>query len=240
MDENGTAPVNERYFALPLCLLSLIFFSFYVIIIDWIFSGQIQYLLTLVLPATLANSIVSSRLTIEIIVCILSLIGAIQIVREMKRQSFAWKTGLPLCFVIGVIMVSAIVIPFISLLNVQQFSGCIILTGFGLLPFSTAYLFYHFKKVDSLQSDSEEIFPISLVVGILGILVLLVYLMYSTVLSIPPPPPSPYHDSMWDINPFGLLALLLTLVYTAALVPYVGSKILGLGLKYQFTALEKN
>jgi hypothetical protein len=234
MEKNETGSVNYRNLALPLCLISLIFFSFYIVIIDWIFSGQIRSFLNLIFPAPIAESFFQSHLTLEIIICILSLIGALQLVRELKKQSFAWKIAGPLCVAIGAILVSAVLIPLISIVNFQQFLGYVIFTGLAFLPFCTDYLFSGLK----IRADPDSILSASPVIGYFG-LILAVLLIFSALTYVPPPK-SPENDHMWDLGPpHILIEVVLALIYAAAALPYLGSKILGLGLEYQVSAREK-
>ena len=107
MDETEIQPYNSRNFFLPLCLISLVFYSFYIVILGWSLTGPVGSLLELILPASTALVLADlSYLVIWIFFCLVSLIGAIRVVRELRVRSLSWKTGLPLCIMISAIIFS--------------------------------------------------------------------------------------------------------------------------------------
>ena len=233
MDEPVRKPGNNRGFFLPLVLLSLVFYSFYFIILGWIFSGPIQSQLIPILSRS--SEVVDSSLfylIIEIVICILSLAGAFLFAREMKTRSLIWISGLPLCLTLGVIIFSSSLIPVISFPEVQKFLGGVIFFGFAFLPLCLAYLLNDVKGIESDLSDIESIRSSSLHVGIFGFVLTLLLILLSVAQ--PPSVSSHSSDQMWNFgSPLILIGLVLYFIYVAFLLPVLGSDILGLGLKYR-------
>jgi len=233
MDEPVRKPKNNRGFFLPLALLSLVFYSFYLIILGWIFSGPIQSLLLSILPRS--SQVVGSPLfyvIIEIVICILSLMGAFFFIHEMKARSLAWITGLPLCLTLAVITFSLALIPVISFLDIQKFLGNIIFCGFALLPLCLAYFLNDVKEIESDSSEIESIQSSTLQVGIFGFVFTILLILLS--MAQPSSVSSSGGDQMWNFgSPLILIGLVLYFIYAAFLLPVLGSEILGLGLKYR-------
>ena len=233
MAENGDKTVDFWNFAVPLCLVSLVFFSFYFFIFGWILTASIQSFLETFLPLGIAGAFARSGLVITIPIYLLSLVGAIQIVREMKKQGLKWVAGLPICVIIGVILVSTVlgsaIVPLASSL------GLAVILGYGVLPLPLAYLFWNFTTTTQPEdSEIKSTGDLSLVFGLIGVVVF-VLLILATVTDVPRPPPSPndHSDHMFDFgSPLVLFDILLAFIYGAILVPYLGVKIFDLGMRY--------
>jgi PKD repeat protein len=233
MDDPGNNPENSRKFFLPLCLLSLVFFILYFIIIVWIFSGTIRSSLEFILPSTTASILAGfSLFFMGTLIFLLSLAGAIWIVHEMRGRSLAWKAGLPLCIDLGALVFSTSFISLIPLSSTQQIFGYIVAGGFIFLPLCVAYLFSNLKRPEEDPAESDSIKILSLGAGVFGIVIIL--LLAISALTYVPPAPEPHSDHMFDFGPpLVLISLLLFLVYIAVILPLIGGKILGLGLKYR-------
>ncbi|MFA5266606.1 MAG: hypothetical protein WC379_01435 [Methanoregula sp.] len=150
MDENGTIPVNYRNFALPLCLLSVVFFMVYFLIL--------LFLLIMTLHRPWDFGTVSQL--IGGMVLLVSCIGTILFVREMKVQSFPWTAGIPLYALFGVIIVFTVFFMsrFFMFDPILGYLGLIALGGFMSLPLGVAYLLRSFKGIEfkAIQSFSTK------------------------------------------------------------------------------------
>lgn len=233
MDETGTKPGIFKKLSLPLCLLSLVFYSFYIIILGWLLSAPIRSLLDPVLPVSMVSALASlSSPIIEIIFCSLSLIGAFQIVSEMQARTLPWKTALPLGFIIGTLVFSFSLVVLIHVSVIQQFLGIIIMAGFVFIPFSIVHLFYNIKTNEAEPREIGAIKSLCMYAGTFGLIIALL-LVYSTLTYVPPVQSS-HGDGMWNLgDPLILIEGLLFLLYFAFVLPLIGSYLLGLGLKYR-------
>jgi hypothetical protein len=216
MDENGTLPVNERDFGLPLCLLSLVFFGLYFIIFLWIFVIVLQILLGSVVPSFIMNILAGLALILPGGLLLVSLIGTIIFIREMKVQSLPWKAGIPLCILFGVIIVfSALYLsPWSG--TIQIYLGLIALTGFMCLPCGVAYLLRDFRGTEfgALRSLSSA-------TGLFGLIISagLVFLFLMTTWM------SRLETGFYIILLFGLFHILI-------LMPILGVKLFRLGMDF--------
>ena len=180
MDDPEDIPENNREFFFPLCMMSLIFYSFYFIIIVWIFFGPIQYLLNLALPfsrafATPTNVYVAALFFI----CLLSLVGTLRFVREMEERSLVWKSGRPLCITLGAIIFSAFLISIIQTTAVQQFFGGVIFFGFALLPLCLAYLLSNANEIETDSTEIQALQSRSLIIGLFGVVIILLLFFFN-------------------------------------------------------------
>jgi hypothetical protein len=235
MDEPEIQPYNNRNFFLPLCLISLVFYSFYIVILGWSLTGPVRSLLELVLPAPTAAVFAGlSSLVIWIFFCFLSLAGAIQVVRELRARSLAWKTGLPLCIMISAIIFSGLLSGLLQLGTpnsaFQQILATVIFLEFALLPWCLLYLFSTVKKTKTEPFEIDGIQSISLWAGAFGLISTL--LQICSELIYVHQAPGLYYDRMWDLgSPLELIGLLCFLIYVPFLLPVLGSYVLGLGLE---------
>ena len=150
MDEIKAGQINYRNFALPLCLLSVVFFMVYVLIL--------LFLLTMTLHRPLDFGTVSQL--IGGLVLLVSFIGTILFVREMKAQSFPWAAGLPLFTLFGVILIFTVFFQsqFFPSGQIKVYLGIIALGGFLSLPWGVAYLLRSFQGTEftAIQSFSTK------------------------------------------------------------------------------------
>lgn len=211
MDENGTELVDYRNFAWPLCLLSVVFFMVYFLIL--------LFLLIMTLHRPWDFSTISQL--IGGLVLLVSGIGTILFVREMKAQSLPWTTGIPLCALFGVIIIFAVfyLSQYFLFGPIQVYLGIISLGGFMSLPCGLAYLLRSFRGTEfkAIQSFSTKTGLFGS--GIAVILFLSVWLM------------------SWNSG-IGIIlawAALFGIFHFLVLMPLVGAKLLQLGF-----SLSKN
>jgi hypothetical protein len=238
MEGTGNETGDTRKFALPLCLLSLIFFSVYIILIcTFLFGGSLQSWLDLVTPSSKGSFLASlSPTVIGGIFSILPFIGSLLFIREMKLRPYAWKTGLPLCVIFGVIIASTIISISLPLAVIQKFFGVIAIIGFAIVPLGLANLLKNLKEIETDESDIKDIQSFSTNVGYFGLLVALglVYLILTYV----QPVPNPKYDEMWNFDLVGIAVFFFGGIYGAVLLPAIGIPLFQLGLKFRKISLD--
>ena len=217
MEEPGTVQVNERNFALPILLISLVFFSLYLVILFWILLIMLRLLLGVILPPPAWDGITGIFPVVAIgFFLLVSLSGAILFIREMKAQSRPWKTGIPLCFLLGVIIVPSVFFLSESPASIQTFPGLITLAGFISLPYGVAYLLLDFR---TRLSDESKAF--SNAIGLFGLLLSGILALSTTLASL-----------MQTRDDVGYLAIFFVFLQITILMPMLGVKLFKLGLSF--------
>ena len=211
MDEIRAGQINYRNFALPLYLLSVVFFMLYILVVLWVL------IMTLHRPWDFGT--VSQ--VIGGLVLLVSGIGTILFVREMRAQSLPWTAGLPLLTLFGAISIFAVIyqLPFFRYYPAQVYPGIFALAGFMSLPYGVAYLLRNFQGIElrALQSYSAR-------TGIFGFVIALI-VFFSLFLG----------SSLPGSGILFPWAALFGVFHIAVLMPLAGVKLFRLG-----TRLSKN
>jgi|WetSurMetagenome_2_1015567.scaffolds.fasta_scaffold26284_3 hypothetical protein len=218
MDENGTTvQINYRNFAQPLCLISLIFFDLYLILIFWMLIILFQFWLGSSLPFSIPGiAAILSPIRQAGLLLLVSLIGSILFVREMKVQSLRWKAGIPLCVLLGIIIVSGVLYESLQVPGFQQYFGFIALAGFVALPYPVTYLVR-----DIRSSAFDKIHSFSNNVGIVGLVLSVLLLLLSFLMS-----------SLSSFVAFLFLIIFFCFFHVLILMPLTGAKLFQLGISF--------
>jgi hypothetical protein len=208
MDEIPAGQINYRNFALPLCLLSVVFFMLYILVVPWV--------LIMTLHRPMDFGLVS--LLIGGLVLLVSCTGTILFVREVKAQSFPWTAGIPLYSLFGVIIVFTVffVSQFFLFGPVQVYLGLIALGGFMSLPWGVAYLLRSFKGIEfkEIQSFSSKI-------GLFGFCIAVILFFSFWLMS-----------WMSSIGTLLAWAALFGIFHILVLMPLTGAKLFQLGISF--------
>jgi hypothetical protein len=208
MDEIPAGQINYRNFALPLCLLSVVFFMLYILVVPWV----------LVMTLHQPLDFVPFSLIIGGLVLLVSCIGTILVVREMKAQSFPWTAGIPLYALFGVIVVFTVFFmsQFFMFAPILGYLGLIALGAFMLLPCGVAYLLRSFKgtEFNALQSFSTK-------TGLFGLGITVILFFSVWVMS-------------WNsgIGIILMWAVLFGIFHVLVLMPLTGAKLFQLGISF--------
>lgn len=171
MDKSGTVQINYQTFALPFCLVSLIFFGIWPVSL---FTFLLALLRVRYYNGTLNSFIdfffqIFPLPAIEVLV-LLCLIGSILFISRMKGRSLYWKAGIPLCALCCIFIVSALTYDYpYGRGQHTPVSGIICFVALMFLPLGVNLVIREFR--DSLF---DEVRSFSQKVGVLGLLISLI------------------------------------------------------------------
>jgi hypothetical protein len=228
MKGNESGQADYRNFALPICLLSLVFFILFALIIAVLLSGIIQTILSFFIP-NLPGDIVFQLFPAAIcyIFFILSFVGLLLVIRQMKVQSLKIQDALPFCGGFVVIIASATLEALLPTSDFHKLFFVFWLFALTSLPIGAAILLEGLKKIDLITSDFTAIQSFSYRVGYLGLFIA-VLITYFSLTYVPG-----RRLEMYDINPLGIAGIVLIIIYVFILLPALGIKLLKLGLQFQ-------
>ena len=228
MEGNESGQADYRNFALPICLLSLVFFILFALTIAVLLSGLIQTILAFFIP-NLPADIVFQLFPAAIcyIFFLLSFVGLLLIIRQMKVQFLKIQGALPLFAGFVVIIASATLEVILPTSELYKLFMVLWLIGVTSLPIGVTILLEALKKTDPVMSDIPAIQSFSYRVGFLGLFTALLS-AYFVLTDIPG-----RMLEMYDIHPLKIAVILLIVIYVFILLPVLGIRLLKLGLQFR-------
>jgi hypothetical protein len=233
MDENGTGHANNRNLALPVFLLTPVFFIPYIIAFSWLLSGTLRSGLELFFPFSTASMLAGLFPYVSCgLVLLLSSVGSALLFRVVQDRPVLRNPALLLCEVFAVMFFSCIVV-LVTLPSpdIQKYAGIIVLIGYASIPLCLVYILDSLGKEGSGTSGTGTLRWCALLVGFFGLFFALL-LAYSTLTYVPPAP-DPRTDNMFNFDPLALIGAFFGLIDLAFLMPAVGILLLRFAVRLQ-------
>ena len=232
MDEIKAGQINYRNFALPLCLLSVVFFILYILGLSWLLSGTLRSGLELFFPVSTASMLAGFFPYASCgLALLLSSAGAVLLVREVQARPVPRNPAFLLCAIFGVMILCVVVSVTLPSSDIQKYAGLIVLVGYASVPLCLAFLLDRLEKQESCPSGTGTLRSCAMVVGFFGLFFVLL-LVYSTLAYVPPAA-DPRTDNMFNFDPLALIGAFFGLIDLAFLMPGVGILLLRFSVRLQ-------